>query len=165
METAYGGRQIVGMDLHRRRSVMVRMTDDGRRLGTARITNSPKELRAQIARDVAVGAARYQFPLSDPGRFQRRWVVVAGLRRCGGAGWADHANGDGRAITLHQADLDLPELKLGELARWSVAAAGEDALARWGWSMDRDPEGVRHWRPRARGVSRIWPPTRWLACS
>ena len=50
METAYGGRQIVGMDLHRRRSVLVRMTQDGRRLGMARITNSPQELRAQIAR-------------------------------------------------------------------------------------------------------------------
>src|SRR5947209_12445153 len=50
METAYDGRQDVGMDLHRRRSVLVRMTEDGRRLGTARITNSPQELRAQIAR-------------------------------------------------------------------------------------------------------------------
>jgi hypothetical protein len=49
METAYDGRQVVGMDLHRRRSVLVRMTEDGRRLGTARITNSPAELRAQIA--------------------------------------------------------------------------------------------------------------------
>ena len=50
METAYGGRQIVGMDLHRRRSVLVRMTEDGRRLGMARITSSPQELQAQIAR-------------------------------------------------------------------------------------------------------------------
>jgi transposase len=50
METAYDGRQIVGMDLHRRRSVLVRMTGDGRRLGTARITNSPQELRREIAR-------------------------------------------------------------------------------------------------------------------
>ena len=50
MESAYDGRQIVGMDLHRRRSVLVRMTEDGRRLATARITNSPQELRAQLAR-------------------------------------------------------------------------------------------------------------------
>ena len=35
METAYDGRQVVGMDLHRRRSVLVRMTEDGRRLGIA----------------------------------------------------------------------------------------------------------------------------------
>jgi transposase len=50
METAYDGRQVVGMDLHRRRSVLVRMSEDGRRLGTARITNSPAELRTAIAR-------------------------------------------------------------------------------------------------------------------
>jgi transposase len=49
METAYDGRQVVGMDLHRRRSVLVRMTEDGRRLGTARITSSPAELRKAIA--------------------------------------------------------------------------------------------------------------------
>ena len=46
----YDGRQIVGMDLHRHRSVLVRMTEDGRRLGTARITNSPAALRTEIAR-------------------------------------------------------------------------------------------------------------------
>jgi hypothetical protein len=50
METAYDGRQVVGMDLHRRRSVLVRMTEDGRRLGAARIGNSPQELRREIAR-------------------------------------------------------------------------------------------------------------------
>src|SRR3974390_773302 len=50
METAYDGRQVVGIDLHRRRSVLVRMAEDGRRLGTARITNNPQELGAQIAR-------------------------------------------------------------------------------------------------------------------
>jgi transposase len=50
METAYDGRQVVGMDLHRRRSVLVRMTGDGRRLGMAKITNSPAELRKEIAR-------------------------------------------------------------------------------------------------------------------
>jgi hypothetical protein len=50
METAHDGRQVVGMDLHRRRSVLVRMTEEGRRLGTARIANSPAELRREIAR-------------------------------------------------------------------------------------------------------------------
>src|SRR5262245_66568882 len=50
MQTAYDGRQVVGMDLHRRRSVLVRMTEDGRRLGMAKITNSPVELRKEIAR-------------------------------------------------------------------------------------------------------------------
>ena len=47
---AYDGPQIVGMDLHRRRSVLVRMTEDGRKLGTARITNSPARLAAEIKR-------------------------------------------------------------------------------------------------------------------
>jgi len=50
MEAAYDGRQVVGMDLHRRRSVLVRMSEDGRRLGMARIINSPAELRREIAR-------------------------------------------------------------------------------------------------------------------
>jgi hypothetical protein len=50
METAYDGRQVVGMDLRRRRSVLVRMTEDGRRLETTRISNSPAELRRAIAR-------------------------------------------------------------------------------------------------------------------
>jgi hypothetical protein len=49
MDGSYDGRRIVGMDLHRRRSVLVRMTGDGRRLETARIENSPAGLRAEIA--------------------------------------------------------------------------------------------------------------------
>jgi transposase len=50
MTEAYDGRQVVGMDLHRRRSVLVRMSMDGRKLETARITNSAAALRAVIAR-------------------------------------------------------------------------------------------------------------------
>jgi hypothetical protein len=50
MTEAYDGRQVVGMDLHRRRSVLVRMTEDGRRLETVRITNSAAELRREIAK-------------------------------------------------------------------------------------------------------------------
>src|ERR1700749_4766389 len=50
MTEAYDGRQVVGMDLHRRRSVLVRMSEDGRKLGTARISNSPAALRAEFAR-------------------------------------------------------------------------------------------------------------------
>ena len=50
MSEDYAGRQVVGMDLHRHRSVLVRMTEDGRKLGTARITNSPAALRAELAR-------------------------------------------------------------------------------------------------------------------
>jgi hypothetical protein len=50
MTEAYDGRQVVGMDLHRQRSVLVRMTEDGRKLETVRIANSPAALRAVIAR-------------------------------------------------------------------------------------------------------------------
>src|SRR6201981_1756431 len=50
MTEAYDGRQVVGIDLHRRRSVIVRMTEDGRKLETVRITNSPAALRAEIAK-------------------------------------------------------------------------------------------------------------------
>ncbi len=50
MTGAYDGREVVGMDLHRRRSVLARMTPDGRKLETMQITNSPEELRRQIAR-------------------------------------------------------------------------------------------------------------------
>ena len=41
MTEAYDGRQVVGMDLHRRRSVLVRMTEDGRKLETVRIDQQP----------------------------------------------------------------------------------------------------------------------------
>lgn len=61
--------------------------------------------------------------------------------------------GAGRAVSLFQADLALPREKLALLAGWQAAAAGEAALAAWGWSLAADEEGVRHWRPRARGVN------------
>jgi transposase len=38
------------MDLHRRRSVLVRMTETGQRLETVRISNDPEYLRAVMAR-------------------------------------------------------------------------------------------------------------------
>ena len=38
------------MDLHRRRSVLVRMTQGGRKLETVRIENSPAALRSVLAR-------------------------------------------------------------------------------------------------------------------
>ncbi|HXZ75349.1 MAG TPA: hypothetical protein VEH31_31390, partial [Streptosporangiaceae bacterium] len=64
-----------------------------------------------------------------------------------------HGNDEGRAVTLHQADLCFPDHQLAALAGWSAEAAGEVALQQWGWTLARDVEGVRHWRPRARGVS------------
>jgi hypothetical protein len=50
MQAEYDGRQIVGIDLHRRRSVLVRMAETGDRLGTARIDNDPMALAAEIAK-------------------------------------------------------------------------------------------------------------------
>ena len=50
MSGAYEGKQIVGMDLHRRRSVVVRMTDTGERLETVRISNDPEYLREVMTR-------------------------------------------------------------------------------------------------------------------
>jgi WD40 repeat protein len=95
---------------------------------------------------------------------QSRYVVEAGLS--GGGVWSfdygavvglvgqGNDRGDGQAITLHRADLCLPEEKLRALAdAWDVAAAGEQALATWGWCLTKDPEAGRHWRPRSRGVS------------
>ena len=50
MDASYDGRQIVGIDLHRRRSVIVRMTEDGQKLDTVQISNSPAALRREIAK-------------------------------------------------------------------------------------------------------------------
>src|ERR1700709_1084738 len=46
----YEGRQVVGMDVHRRRSVLVRMTEAGGRLETVRIVNDPQRLAAVMER-------------------------------------------------------------------------------------------------------------------
>jgi transposase len=46
----YDGPQVVGIDLHRRRSVLVRLTESGERLGVRRMVNDPAELMAEIGR-------------------------------------------------------------------------------------------------------------------
>ena len=50
MSEQYAGHQIVGMDLHRRRSVLVRMTGAGEHLETVRISNDPEYLRQVMTR-------------------------------------------------------------------------------------------------------------------
>jgi transposase len=45
----YDGRQFVGMDLHRRRSVLVRTTESGEQLGWVRIANDPVTLASVMA--------------------------------------------------------------------------------------------------------------------
>src|SRR3982750_4694717 len=49
MDAEYDGRQIVGIDLHRRRSVIVRMTEAGEKLETVRIDNDPVALGLEMA--------------------------------------------------------------------------------------------------------------------
>ena len=61
-------------------------------------------------------------------------------------GQASGARGDGRAITLYQADLCFPEEKLRLLADWTLADTSELA-------PEADKEASRHWRARARGVT------------
>jgi hypothetical protein len=47
---AYAGRQFVGIDLHRRRSVIVRMAGGGEVLETVRILNDAERLAAVLRR-------------------------------------------------------------------------------------------------------------------
>ena len=42
-------RQYVGIDLHRRRSVIVRVDQQGNHLGTKRVVNDPAEVMAAVA--------------------------------------------------------------------------------------------------------------------
>jgi hypothetical protein len=58
MTEAYDGRQVVGVDLHRRRSVLVRMTADGRRLETA--VASHRKWRFLIRSDAYLALAPFR---------------------------------------------------------------------------------------------------------
>ena len=44
----YDGRQFVGIDLHRRRSVIVRKSESGEQLSAVRIVNDPVALGLQL---------------------------------------------------------------------------------------------------------------------
>jgi hypothetical protein len=72
MSGAYDGHQVVGIDLHRRRSVLVRMTETGERLDAVRIDNDPMTLAAEIAK-----AGEHVGGSADVGG------VVLGPVRCG----------------------------------------------------------------------------------
>ena len=50
MSEVYAGRQFVGMDLHRRRSVLVRMSETGEHLETVRILNDRDVLAEVMSR-------------------------------------------------------------------------------------------------------------------
>src|SRR5512133_3145805 len=50
MQAEYDGRQVVGIDLHRRRSVIVRMTETGEKLATVRVDNDPVAFGLEMAK-------------------------------------------------------------------------------------------------------------------
>ncbi len=50
MDESYVGQQVVGLDLHRRRTVMVRMTPAGERLEAVRFASDPAVLAEQIVK-------------------------------------------------------------------------------------------------------------------
>ncbi|WP_199863768.1 trypsin-like peptidase domain-containing protein, partial [Streptomyces sp. Root264] len=85
---------------------------------------------------------------SGAGLWSARYEAVVGL-----VGHAHQDNGDARAFTLKAVDRWLPESQLGMLPGWSIEAAEETWDGPWAWSLAQDEESVRHWRPRARGVS------------
>src|SRR3712207_3778418 len=85
MQAEYDGRQVVGIDLHRRRSVIVRMTETGDRLDSVRIDNDPIRFATEIAKagenpQVVVEATDGWYWLVLGGR------CVAGCRRRGASG-------------------------------------------------------------------------------
>jgi hypothetical protein len=55
MSEAYAGKQVVGIDLHRRRSVIVRMTESGERLETVRFLNDRDRLADVMGRPGSPG--------------------------------------------------------------------------------------------------------------
>jgi hypothetical protein len=100
-------------------------------------------IRLEVAgRDTVVGG------FSGTGVWSSDYAAVVGIiTRANG-------QGDARAITLYQADRCLPAGSLELSMEPTIEAAGE---SRWmeaaGWTLARDPEASRHWRPRARGVA------------
>ncbi|MEU4423385.1 serine protease, partial [Actinoplanes sp. NPDC024001] len=86
------------------------------------------------------------------GLWSPRYAAVVGV--VGRTPTIGRYSGEASALTLCQAARDLPGERLHALAGWSVADAGEAALAAWGWSLQTDAEAPRHWRPRARGGAR-----------
>ncbi|HZE14672.1 MAG TPA: hypothetical protein VE197_02600 [Mycobacterium sp.] len=46
----YDGRQFVGIDLHRQRSVIVRQSESGEQLSAVRIVNDPVALQLELQR-------------------------------------------------------------------------------------------------------------------
>jgi hypothetical protein len=90
MSEAYAGKQVVGIDLHRRRSVIVRMTESGERLETVRILNDRDRLADVMGRagesPEVVLEATYGRGVWDERRDGQ------GGRRLGRRGWVNRAH-------------------------------------------------------------------------
>ncbi|MGI5239661.1 trypsin-like peptidase domain-containing protein [Dactylosporangium sp. CA-139066] len=88
---------------------------------------------------------------SGGGLWSPRYAAVVGL--VGLANQSGQNVGDAMAVTIRQVMAELPTEIRPTATAWQLPEAGEAALAAWGWSLDRDSEAGRHWRPRGRGVS------------
>ena len=111
-----------------------------------------------VGEDLAFGwvridsESRYhlQAGFSGSGLWSSDYGAVVGV-----VGQAKADSGDGRALSVWAACLVLPDQDLGSLAdAFRLDSAGTEAAAEWGWQLATDEEGRRHWRPRARGVTR-----------
>lgn len=92
MSEGYAGKQIVGIDLHRRRSVIVRIAESGDRLETVRIVNDRDRLAEVMAR---AGGSPGGGAGSDV------WLVLGGGRAGRARGWgALGASAGGESVFL-----------------------------------------------------------------
>jgi WD40 repeat protein/KaiC/GvpD/RAD55 family RecA-like ATPase len=103
-------------------------------LGWVRLTTTSHSLVRPGYSGAALWSAQYQ--------------AVVGL-----VGQARHGSGDARALTLKAINRWLPQARLDLLPGWSPPTDGDAAAVPWAWTLAQDAEAVRHWRPRARGVS------------
>ncbi len=72
----YAGQQFVGIDLHRRRSVLVRMTDAGEVLESARILNDVESLDLVIGRAGGIPRWSWRLPTAGIGQSTRSKRLV-----------------------------------------------------------------------------------------
>ncbi len=78
----YDGRQFVGIDLHRQRSVIVRQTESGDQLSAVRIVNGPVALQLQLKQAGAIVEMAGRGTLRDcTPRRQRRGFCQQALSR------------------------------------------------------------------------------------
>ena len=122
-------REYVGIDLHRRRSVIVRVDRDGRHLSTVRLPNDPVEVMA------AVNAAGPNPEVVVEATFGWYWLVdllqangcVVHLASPSGLNW-----GNRRVKNDERDALDLvKKLRLGELPEAWIAPPEIRSYASW----------------------------------